>query len=160
MPLKPKSLTTQSSKLQPPKPPSYHRLTSDKIQTILRLHEAGQNQSQIAAIVKVDHTTVGDALHQWLDVRELAKRIPQQRAIDLMDAAVDGAILAAREDHLPEAAIGLLKTIAVLPKDQVADQRSLVQIVVGGPEQPRPACLPGHVLSVSPLVTGATRHSD
>ena len=141
MPIKVKSLTTQTSQLELTK----HTLSKRDLSLMIQYRTDGLSVTKIAQRLGVSHSAISQQLAQYVDDRDLTRLRAQAATGVLWADVVEGTHRAALEGR-PEPAIRLLEKLEVLPKDQVADQRSLVQIVVGGSEQPRPALLPGEVV--------------
>ena len=147
------SLTAQAQALADtylpaPEPiPDYSRLSRAEEALILKLHHDGQTQTTIAKQLGCAQSTVSRVLTDFSDTRELAKLRTHNRALDIAEAAVNGAIKAASEGK-PEAALEIMDRQDVLARKQLDTGRGgNVNIVIGMPEQPAG---PKPVFDVSP----------
>ena len=128
---KTKSLTTHTSNLALTK----HTLSKRDIGLMLQYRTDGLSVTQIAQRLGVSHAAISQQLAQYTDDRDLTKLRAQAATEELWQDVREGTRLAARAGR-PEPAIRLLEKLEVLPKDQVADQRAAIQIVIGMPGKP------------------------
>ena len=131
MPLKPKSLTTQTSNLALTK----HTLSKRDLGLMIQYRADGLSTTKIAQRLGVSHSAISQQLAQYTDDRDLTRLRAQAATGELWQDVREGTRLAALAGR-PEPAIRLLEKLEVLPKDQVADQRSAIQIVIGMPGKP------------------------
>lgn len=115
--------------------PDYSRLTYTEIALALKLREEGFTQVAIAERLQCSQPSLSELFSKFSDTRAIAKLRANNRALKLVDAALDGAERAAK-DGKPEAALEVLDRVDVLAKRQVDSSRgSAVQVVVNMPGQ-------------------------
>lgn len=109
--------------------PKYARTSRATEGLILKLSEAGKTQTEIAAIVGVNQSTVSRTLSELTDARYLAKAILHRGATKLAERIVKDANVAE--------SIEVLERIEVIkPKQQADSGGGRVQILIGMPGQP------------------------
>ena len=116
--------------------PDLSKLTDDDKALIYQLAKQDRTQTEIAQIVGCDKATVSRWLAKLNPTIEVAKQRAQHRALEVLDAALDGAVKAAK-DGQPEHALEVADRLSVLEKRQSDSNggKGGVQVVVLMPGQ-------------------------
>jgi transposase len=102
---------------------------------VLTLAQRDLPQVEIAKIVGCHHSSVSRWLSRFESTVVIAQKRARHRALEVTDAAFDGAVKAAK-DGKPEHAMELADRVGAVLKRQVESASSQVQIVIGMPGQP------------------------
>jgi predicted transcriptional regulator len=105
----------------------YTRLNRAEVGSILKLHEAGKTQVEIAQILGCSQPTVSRWLDELVDTRELAKHTLRSGAEKLAERIVKQADV--------EQALEVLDRLDVAPKKRDTHLGNAIQIVVNTPGQ-------------------------
>jgi hypothetical protein len=135
------SPSTQPNLPKPKRDQSH--LSRDEMILALQMFEAGKQQQVIAQVIGCSNSTISDLLNKFSDTRPLAKRRANHRALEVMDAALTGAVTAAKKGR-PEAALEVVDRLEVLAKRQ-NDTGTGITIVFGTASVPG---LPEHVIDI------------
>lgn len=107
----------------------FTRLTPADIALILKLADDGRKQTDIAQVVGCSQSTVSQALHEFTDTREIAKRLANRAAEKLTKRVIDEADV--------DQSLEVLDRIGVLEKRQQESGRgNNVLVVIGTPGKP------------------------
>ena len=102
----------------------------------MRYREEGLSQREIARRLDRDHSAISKLFDDLATTVPLAKLKAQHRALEVTEAAFDGAVKAARSKGRTDAALELLDRLEVLAKRQPdAGGQTGVQVVVNMPGQ-------------------------
>ena len=112
----------------------FTRLSDDDKALIFVLSKQGHTQTAIAQLVGCHHTSVSRWLAKLEPTTEIAKARAHNRALEVTDAALEGAIKAARNGQ-PEHALEVADRLDTLPKRQLERNSVGVQVFVGMPNQ-------------------------
>jgi DNA-binding MarR family transcriptional regulator len=116
--------------------PQRRSLTHSEIALAVKLRHDGLTQEQIGQRLNRDQTTISALLQQFEDTRLLATAKARNRAVDVLDAALEGSIRAAKKGR-PEHALEVVDRLEVLTKRQTESGRgNQVTIVIGMPGAP------------------------
>jgi predicted transcriptional regulator len=127
------------------------QLTDADRALILTLAQRETSQTEIARIVGCHQTSVSRWLSQFESTVTVARKRALNRALEVVDAAFDGAVKAAK-DGKPEHAMELADRVGAVLKRQAEASSSQVQIVIGMPGQPAgPAPVFSSVVSPLPF---------
>jgi transcriptional regulator with XRE-family HTH domain len=112
------------------------KLSDDEKALIYQLAKQDKTQTEIAHIIGCDKATVSRWLAKLNPTLEVAKQRAQHRALEVLDAALDGAVKAAR-DGQPEHALEVSDRLGTLEKRErdSSGARGGVQVVVLMPGQ-------------------------
>jgi transcriptional regulator with XRE-family HTH domain len=111
------------------------QLTDDDKALVLTLAQRDLSQAEIAHIVGCHQTSVGRWLSKFDSTVTVARKRGLNRALEVVEAAFDGAVKAAK-DGKPEHAMELADRVGAVLKRQAEASSSQVQIVIGMPGQP------------------------
>jgi predicted transcriptional regulator len=111
------------------------QLSDDDKALVLTLAQRDLSQAEIAHIVGCHQTSVGRWLSRFESTVTVARKRGLNRALEVVDAAFDGAVKAAK-DGKPEHAMELADRVGAVLKRQAEASSSQVQIVIGMPGQP------------------------
>lgn len=112
---------------------AYKRLTHDQIAKILRLHDENLSQPQIAAIIGVNHTTIGRCLAKFADTSDLALRSLKAKAQKAASRVIDIA-----ENGKPDVSLKAAKVVLAASgvTERVSGINVGVQVIIGTPGSP------------------------
>ena len=106
------------------------KLTDDDKALIYQLAQREMSHREIAQVVGCDHSTVSRWLAKLTPTIDLAKKRAQHRALEVLEAGLDGAIKAAR-DGSPEHALEVADRLDVLARrERDSGARGGIQVLV------------------------------